>query len=942
MDETSHIKVVNANVHNLKGISIAIPKNSLTTITGPSGSGKSSLAFDTIYIEGQRRYIESLSSYARQFLGQFSPPDVESITGLSPSIAITQKTTTTNPRSTVGTVTEIYDYMRVLFARVGTLYCLKAGDEVKKYTVPKIVKEICTRNKKTKIMILSPLKFKTKKELAARFESYLSLGFSRCRVDGEILLLDNTKTKISISSAVEVVVDRVVLKDGIEKRLSDSLEYALKIGNGNVAVVADEEELFFSEKNISRKSKKIYPDLEPRLFSFNSPLGVCKRCNGIGQSKSFDPKKIIEDETLSIPDGAVKILNGRNSFLFKMAKDMAKHEGVNIALPLKKLPKKFLRALFEGTTKKYKYSFVSETSHFDFSKKFPGLINWLEKKYRETTSDRVRSSLEDCMEIKKCPDCQGLRLNPVALGTKVADKNIMDICNLSIQDALGYFKKVGLDGEKRVIAKKLIKEIDNRLQFLVDVGLGYLSLNRPASTLSGGEAQRIRLATQIGSQLSGILYVLDEPSIGLHQRDNIKLIKTLKSLRDIGNTVVVVEHDEKTIKESDYIVDIGPGAGTGGGRVVAKGNLAEIMKSKTSVTADYLSRRRENAVPEHRRKTRNFIELRGATKNNIDNIDVKIPLEVMVCVCGVSGSGKSTLVHDILVPAVRAKLVRGRDTTLFSQKLYREVKGASSIESLVQLDQTPIGRTPHSNPATYTGLFDLIRTLFSRTPESQVRGYKPGRFSFNVKGGRCDECEGNGVKKIEMHFLPDVYITCDECHGSRYNQETLSILYKGKSIADVLSMGVEQAGGFFKNHTKIHKILRTLLSVGLGYMTLGQAATTLSGGEAQRLKLSRELAKSKRGHCLYVLDEPTTGLHFEDINVLLKALNQLIGQGNTVVVIEHNLDVIKTADYIIDLGPEGGDGGGRVVGCGTPEDVAKVAGSYTGKFLKTILSRNKR
>ncbi len=934
MNETKAITIKGAKVHNLKDINLSIPKRSLTTITGPSGSGKSSLAFDTIHIEGQRRYIESLSSYARQFLGQFPPADVDSISGLSPSIAINQKTNTKNPRSTVGTVTEIYDYMRILFARIGTLYCLKAGDEVKKHTSVKIVKAVTAHPLRTKIVILSPLSFKEK---TSKLKRFFSLGFSRYRIDKDIKTFQNDSfiDEIRPSSSIELVVDRIILKEQMQKRLSDSIEYALKLGSGSVVVLIDGREYFFSEKNMSPLSRIVYPDLEPQIFSFNSPRGACPRCNGLGESKTFDVKKMIYDESLSILDGAVSVLNRNHSFLFKMVQCVGKSDKINLKLPLKKLPKKFLSILFKGSSKKYTYSFESKNSTFRFSKKFPGIISWMEKKYKETASDKIRLSLESYMDVKVCPDCKGQRLNSISLNTKIQGKNIMDICHKPIKEIFEYFKTLHLEGEQYLIGKKLVEAILSRLRFLIDVGLDYISLNRPTSTLSGGESQRIRLATQIGSPLSGVLYVLDEPSIGLHQRDNMKLIKTLKTLRDLGNTVIVVEHDEETMLASDYIVDLGPSAGRMGGNIVAKGSIKSILNNKKSLTAKYLNGKKAITIPKKRRIPQLFLEIIGAQGNNIYNQDVRIPLRVMTCISGVSGSGKSTLIHTILVPAIENAL--SPRPSFLTNDHYKSVKGIDTINSLVKLDQSPIGKTPHSNPATYTGLFDLIRTLFAATQESQIRGYRPGRFSFNVKGGRCDECEGQGVKKIEMHFLPDVYITCNECGGLRYNAETLTVTYKDKNIADVLAMDVDEAGNFFKNHANIHRILETLRAVGLGHMALGQSATTLSGGEAQRLRLSRELAKKKRGHCLYVLDEPTTGLHFKDIHVLLTALNKLIEQGNSAIVIEHNLDVIKTADYIIDLGPEGGDKGGKIIATGTPEEVAKTKTSFTGTFLRKIL-----
>ncbi len=932
----NEINVVKAAVHNLKDVSICIPKNTLTVITGPSGSGKSSLAFDTIYVEGQRRYIESLSSYARQFLGQYQPPEVESITGLSPAIAIDQKTSNKNPRSTVGTTTEIYDYLRVLYARIGTLYDPNTGVEIRRYTATQIVKEIMKLPEKTKLQILAPIPYKESMKFKDQSAKYQTMGFTRARLDGEFVQLEDGIKAPKGKFQLDIIVDRIVIKDEVEKRLADSVEYALKLAEGNIQILVDDKKVLnFSEHNKSPKGE-IYPELEPRLFSFNSPIGACEVCNGLGETKIFDVDLMIFDESLPLLEGAITPLSKRNSFLYKMVETIADEEGVDVSVPFKKLPKKMTNILFNGTDKVYRYSFTSENSHFEFSKAFPGLSAWLEKKYLESGSDKVRIELEKYMNIKTCPTCNGLRLNRVALSTKIGERNIMDLCTLSISDCFDYLSAIKLDGEKKIIADKLLKEIVSRLRFLLDVGLNYLTLNRGATTLSGGESQRIRLATQIGSALSGVLYVLDEPSIGLHQRDNDRLIKTLKTLRDLGNTVLVVEHDEDTMKASDYIIDMGPGAGIHGGTIVAHGPLEKILKDKKSLTARFLDGTDRIAVPAKRKKAVKFLKLTGATEHNIKKLDVTIPLGGLVTVTGVSGSGKSTLIHKILVPAVKTYLTNTHKT-LYSKANYNSLSGVDEIKTIIELDQSPIGRTPHSNPATYTGLFDDIRDIFASTNESQIRGYKTGRFSFNVKGGRCEECEGNGTKKIEMHFLPDVYITCTECNGKRYNPETLSVLYKGKNISEVLDMSIEEGCEFFKNHTKINRVLETLRSVGLGYMKLGQPATTLSGGEAQRLKLSRELSKRTKGHCLYVLDEPTTGLHFQDIKILLIALQQLVEQGNTLLVIEHNLDVIKTADHVIDLGPEGGSGGGEIVAIGTPEEIAKNPKSVTGKYLKKVL-----
>jgi excinuclease ABC subunit A len=929
----NQIVVTKAKVHNLKNLTVTIPKNSLTVITGPSGSGKSSLAFDTIYAEGQRRYIESLSSYARQFLGQQQPPDVESITGLSPAIAIDQKTSSRNPRSTVGTITEIYDYLRVLFARIGTLTCPESGQEIISFNPIQVTRQLLTNKEKTKLFIMAPIEFKNEAELESLLLKFQSMGFSRVFVDDQEHQLEDLKPSKKIKK-LEIVIDRLIVKPEIDKRLNDSIELAYKLSGGFCHVLIDDKKHIFSEKNISPSTGEIFPDLEPRLFSFNSPLGACPVCNGIGETKIFDPDLMIFDENLSIPDGAITPLTKRYNFLYKMVENIAEQEKVNIDLPFKKLSAKFKSILFDGTSKKYKYQFESENSTFSFSKDFPGIPAWLDKKYTETGSEKVRAQLEEYMQIKQCRSCKGHRLNKYALATKIDNKHIMDWCILSIRDLSVLLSKLKLNDQQNIIAEKLLKEIKSRTSFLLDVGLDYLNLCRAANTLSGGEGQRIRLATQIGSSLSGVLYVLDEPSIGLHQRDNLKLIQTLKSLRDLGNTVIVVEHDEETMKESDYIIDIGPGAGLYGGEVVDFGPPEKFLKSKKSLTASYLSGSDKISKQRSEFTPKKFLKLTGAKENNLKSIDINIPLGGLVCISGVSGSGKSSLIHKVLTPALRSKLLK---QTIPYNANYKSITGAEHIHSLIELDQTPIGRTPHSNPATYTGLFDEIRKLYASTPDAQIRGYLQGRFSFNVKGGRCESCEGNGVLKIEMHFLPDVYITCSECKGTRYNNATLAVLYRGKSIADILNMSIAEACEFFSNHKKIFRILNTLNSVGLGYMKLGQPATTLSGGEAQRLKLSKELAKTTKGHCLYILDEPTTGLHFQDIKVLLKAIDALIENNNSVIVIEHNLDVIKTADYIIDLGPEGGEKGGYIVAQGSPADLAKDKKSITGQYLRPLL-----
>lgn len=928
------IQVTKAKVHNLKNIDVSLPRHSLTVITGPSGSGKSSLAFDTIYAEGQRRYIESLSSYARQFIGQIEAPEVESITGLSPAIAIDQKSTTKNPRSTVGTITEIYDYLRLLYARLGDAHCPETGEKVAKQSPQQIVENIAKFKEGTKLQILSPVIRSKKGEHKEELAKYQSMGFSRIRLNGELVNLDES---VSINKSkfnnIDIVIDRLVMKEGIRPRLTDSVEQALKLSDGYLVILADDKEHFFSEKNYSFKSGKSYPDLEPRLFSFNSPLGACPTCNGLGISKRFDIEGLLLDETLSLEDGAMPIVK-KNTFLMQMVRSVAEAEKVDINRPFNKISEKFKTILYDGSDKIYTYKFESENSSWNFKKEFPGVVAWLEKKYNESESERTRADLEEFMIIKKCPACKGKKLNPFALAATIKGQSIIDVCDLSILEASEFFKELEFTGNRAIIAQKVLKEIRDRLKFLLNVGLNYLSLNRDAMTLSGGESQRIRLATQIGSALSGVLYVLDEPSIGLHQRDNEKLIKTLIDLRDIGNTVLVVEHDEDTMLASDYLIDMGPEAGIHGGEIVAAGTPDEVKKNKKSITGKYLSGELKIHIPEKRRLLKEFIVLDKAREHNLQDVTLKLPLGGMVCITGVSGSGKSTLIHKVLIPAVKNFLSRGRRGSTAN---YKSVSGVDKIQSLIELDQSPIGRTPHSNPATYTGLFDDIRNIYSQTNESKIRGYKPGRFSFNVKGGRCETCEGNGMLKIEMHFLPDVYVTCSECRGSRYNNETLSILYRGKNISDVLAMSIEEAVTFFENHPKVHRALRVLNDVGLGYIKLGQPATTLSGGEAQRLKLSRELSKSVKGSTLYVLDEPTTGLHFEDINILLKALNKLVEQGHSLLIIEHNLDVIKTADWVIDLGPEGGKGGGLIVAEGTPETVAKVKASYTGKYLAKTL-----
>jgi len=926
------ISIKKSRVHNLKNVSVDIPKNKLVVITGPSGSGKSSLAFDTVYIEGQRRYIESLSSYARQFLGQFQPPDVDVIEGLSPAIAIDQKTRNRNPRSTVGTVTEIYDYMRILFARFGTLYCLKSGEIVKKYSPIQIVKEVLEHPLKSKIIITTS--YTTEKQ--SHLNDLNSLGFTKFIHNNEIKNVEDNQEEILKLKAIDLIIDRIILKEGSNKRLLDSIEAALNIGKGNLIVKIDDKTFKYSNKFMAPKSGEIYNELEPKSFSFNSPIGACPNCNGIGQKKDFKKSKMIVDLSLSLESGALSTLNNKNRFLFKMIQNVALAEKVDISLPFKDLPDFFKKIVFDGSEKEYNYLFTSERSKFEFCKPFPGIMNSLKKKYREAKTDKKRLDLEKFMDITTCSECNGLRLNKVSLNTLISERNIVELCNLSIRDLSTFFTTNNLLAlEHQKSSKRLLKEINLRIKFLLDVGLDYLTLNRTAMTLSGGESQRIRLATQIGSALSGVIYVLDEPSIGLHQKDNTKLIKTLKSLRDLGNTVLVVEHDQETMLESDHIIDLGPGAGLHGGEIIESLETKKFLKSKKSITAKFLNGIEKIEVPSERRIGKDFIELRGAKENNLQEIDIKIPLGVLTCISGVSGSGKSTLMHHVFIPACLNYL--SKNSNYQEQMNYHSIVGLSSIKQIIKLDQSPIGRTPHSNPATYSGLFDTVREIFSKTKESNARGYKQGRFSFNVKGGRCEECEGDGVIKIEMHFLPDVYVTCHECSGKRYNPDTLEITYKGLNISQILDLSIEEAFEFFKNYTKLNRILSTLINVGLGYMKLGQPATTLSGGEAQRLKLAKELAKATRGYCLYILDEPTTGLHIKDIQILLKAINSLVVKGHSVIIIEHNLDVIKSSDYVIDLGPGGGDQGGLVVACGTPEEIAKEKKSYTGQYLKKLI-----
>lgn len=921
------LRIKGAREHNLKNISVDIPRDSFVVITGLSGSGKSSLAFDTIYAEGQRRYVESLSAYARQFLGLMEKPDVDFIEGLSPAISIEQKTSHRNPRSTVGTVTEIHDYFRLLFARIGIPYCPHCGKRISSMSVDQIVENILIHPEKTKLVIMAPVVRGRKGTHEDIFESARKKGFARVRVDGEQKQLDEEiKLVKNNKHDIDIVIDRIVIKDGVRARLADSVETALELGEGLIRVQIDEAERIYSSLNACPECGFAIPELSPRIFSFNTPYGACPECSGLGYLMRFSKELIVPDESVSIDDGAVQCWG--KQWTEEQARLLKKHFGVDTSVPWKKLPLKtrdfILNGSGEGSGRPYPYNRL-----------FEGIIPNLERRYKETGSEEMRIWMEGFMHNQLCPSCHGARLKPESLAVRVGEVSIHDVSVLSIKKCLDFFEKLSLTDTETKIAFQVLKEIRQRLTFLRDVGLQYLTLDRAAGTLSGGEAQRIRLATQIGSSLTGVLYILDEPSIGLHQRDNEKLINTLTRLRDIGNTVIVVEHDEDTMLASDWIIDLGPGAGVEGGYVVAEGTPADILKSKTSLTGRYLAGELGVPVPKERRRAEKYIEVKGARENNLQNIDAKFPLGLFTCVTGVSGSGKSTLVMEIFFKALSNTVMRSREYP----GAFTEITGTEHIDKVIDIDQSPIGRTPRSNPATYTGLFTPIRDLFAALPDSKIRGYKAGRFSFNVSGGRCEACEGDGIKKIEMHFLPDVYIPCEVCHGKRYNHETLEVRYKGKNIYEILDMSVAEAHEFFQNIPSIHTKLNTLMQVGLGYVKLGQSATTLSGGEAQRIKLSTELSRRSTGRTLYILDEPTTGLHFADVERLLKVLHHLVEKGNTVVVIEHNLDVIKTADHIIDLGPEGGDGGGMIVAEGTPEYVAKVKGSHTGAFLKKILSK---
>ncbi|SIS43189.1 excinuclease ABC subunit UvrA [Salimicrobium flavidum] len=941
---SKYISVKGAREHNLKGIDIDIPKNKMVVMTGLSGSGKSSLAFDTIYAEGQRRYVESLSAYARQFLGQMDKPDVDSIEGLSPAISIDQKTTSRNPRSTVGTVTEIYDYLRLLYARIGRPVCPTHGIEIDSQTIQQMVDQLTSYEDRTKMQLLSPIVSGRKGEHKKTLERLRKEGYVRLRIDGEMReVSDDIELEKNKKHSIDVVVDRVVIKEGAEGRIADSLETALELGGGHVTVdVIDQEEVKFSEHHACPICGFSVSELEPRKFSFNSPFGACDRCDGLGVQLEVDIDLVIPNWDLSLNAGAIAAWRPTSSQYYpQLLKSVCTHYGIDMDIPIKDIPKPQLERILYGSGE--------ETIHFryenDFGKVrdndiyFEGVIPNVSRRYRETSSDFIREQMEQHMSQKPCPKCEGYRLGEEALSVKVNGQHIAEVTDYSVTEAYEFFENVPLTEKERTIANMILKEISERLDFLANVGLDYLTLSRSAGTLSGGEAQRIRLATQIGSALTGVLYVLDEPSIGLHQRDNNRLIQTLKRMRDLDNTLIVVEHDEDTMLEADYLIDIGPGAGEHGGEVVTMGTPKQVMKSKKSLTGQYLSGKQFIPLPAKRRERDDrALRIKGATENNLKNVDADIPLGVFTAVTGVSGSGKSTLINEILYKSLSMKLHNGKQ----KPGTHGMIEGIENLEKVIEIDQSPIGRTPRSNPATYTGVFDNIRDIFADTNEAKIRGYKKGRFSFNVKGGRCEACRGDGIIKIEMHFLPDVYVPCEVCDGKRYNRETLEVTYKGKNIADVLEMTINEALDFFSNLPKIKRKMQTIADVGLGYVRLGQPATTLSGGEAQRVKLASELHRRSTGKSFYILDEPTTGLHVDDIFRLLQVIQRLVENGDSVLIIEHNLDVIKEADYVIDLGPEGGDGGGTIVATGTPEEVAEEKDSYTGKFLKPILERDRK
>ncbi len=945
MRPREYIKIRGANEHNLRGLDVDIPRNELVVLTGLSGSGKSSLAFDTIYAEGQRRYMESLSSYARQFLGQMEKPNVEKIEGLSPAISIDQKSTNRNPRSTVGTVTEIYDYFRLLYARIGIPHCPECGKEIKRQSVDQMVDQIMELPEGTRLQLLAPVVRGRKGEHTKVFDRAKRSGYVRARVDGSLYeLTEEIKLDKNIKHNIEIVVDRLVVKPGIERRLTDSVENVLELAEGLLMVdVIDGETVNFSQSFACPDCGVSISEIEPRSFSFNNPFGACPVCFGLGYKMEFDPELMIPDRTLSINAGAIQVMGWQSSseegsFTNALLQALSKEYQFDLDTPVEELPEKVFQILMYGTNgKEVKVHYKGQRGEGVYPVAFEGLIKNMERKYRETGSDYMKQEYETFMRITPCKECGGMRLKKESLAVTVSEKNIYEITSMSIRDLYSFLKEMKLSTQQQLIGKQVLKEINARVGFLIDVGLEYLSLSRATGTLSGGEAQRIRLATQIGSGLVGVCYILDEPSIGLHQRDNDKLLNTLKNLRDLGNTLLVVEHDEDTMLEADYIVDIGPGAGSHGGSVVAQGTARKIMEMEGSITGQYLSGRIQVPVPETRRKPKGWLAVSGASENNLKNITVNIPTGIFTCVTGVSGSGKSSLVNEILYKRLARDLNRAR--TIPGK--HKNITGIKKLDKVINIDQSPIGRTPRSNPATYTGVFDMIRDLFAGTPDAKAKGYKKGRFSFNVKGGRCEACGGDGIIKIEMHFLPDVYVPCEVCGGKRYNRETLDVKYKGKNIYDVLDMTVEEAVPFFENLPSIRRKIETLNDVGLSYVKLGQPSTTLSGGEAQRIKLATELSKRSTGNTIYILDEPTTGLHFADVHKLVEILHRLADGGNTVVVIEHNLDVIKTADYIIDMGPEGGDRGGTVVACGTPEEIAGTPESYTGQYVKKMLKKYK-